>query len=442
MINFFKENKPFLICLFIFICITLPKMINHYPCCDEAQNFMVSYFMNFSNWFELCSFHGHTILWYLIMMPFSKLNIGYPYSILILNYLFILAALIIMWRKAPFDNIYKVIITFSYMMINYYAIVARCYSIGVLGLFIIAGLYKEQVKRPILYALVLGLTANTSAMAAITVIPFSLIFLYNMYSFRKDINKYKIFFSITILMLFATLFLFPFIKTSNYRYSEEEMLFFISSLKSFFMPYKASFIFILSYFFVIFYILFNKKEFKPKFFLITSSLIFWCFMLFVYKCFPYHRFFFFIFIILAMWIQNYSEKYNKISLIFVIAFIVILYTPYDISAWVGQKNTFEFGKTLKKTPSMYNDKIIVIPDYYIRYEIAPFLLLNNPKTKIFACEHFYNYAFNDAVDCEYKQNVSELVKQTDKDVYLFSNKIINEYKLIKSENNINIYKLN
>ena len=86
----------FIIIFIIFVFITFPKMINHIPNQDESQNYMVSYFLNIQNFKDALASHGHAILWYLLIMPFAKTGIFYPYSMLIINYICIFAALIVM----------------------------------------------------------------------------------------------------------------------------------------------------------------------------------------------------------------------------------------------------------------------------------------------------------------------------------------------------------
>ena len=141
--------------LVIFCIITIPQMLHHVPWFDEYWDWILTKDLTLANCVPLMRQNGHFMLWYLLVMPLSRLNFAYPYSLLWINWIFYFLAIWFMWKKAPFNDYAKVIITFSYISTNYLPIVARCYSIGVLFLFIIASLYREQTKRPILYSILL-----------------------------------------------------------------------------------------------------------------------------------------------------------------------------------------------------------------------------------------------------------------------------------------------
>lgn len=442
MTKFIENNKLFLICIILFIIITLPIMLSHHPISDEAQNFMVSYFLTPQNFAELISTNGHPAIWYLVMLPFAKYNICYPYSILIINYLFILSAIIIMWKNAPFDNIFKIIITFAYMNVSYFAVYARCYSIGILGLFLLASLYKTKYKKPLLYAFLLGMTANTSAMAAIPTIALASIFSYGLFFTEKELPAIKKIMSCVILILFAFVFLFPFIKYSVFSYSNEEIKYFILGMKNFFFPIKENFTFLISFLFVLYYLIFCSKDKTSKFFLLCSTILFMLFIAFIYKCFYYHRLFLLIFIIITIWLQNYTEKYTKLITVLVFSLTVIFYTPSHLNYWNGDKNIFDFGKLLKTDKLKYGNSVVVIPDYFFRYEIAPFLILNIPDIKIFGCTQYYDYRFLDGNNCDYNnKNIKELISTTKQDIYMFSKNKINNYIPTETYKDIYIYKL-
>ena len=148
-------------------------------------------------------------------MLFAKTGSFYPYDMLFINYAAFFAALILMWIKAPFSTALKIIITFSYISVTYFAVTARCYSIGILGLFIMAVLYKNQLKRPVLFSIAAGLTANTSAIAAIGASGLILPFLYNLIKNRKETGAKSIIISFFIL---AASFIFLIIPHTHLTY--------------------------------------------------------------------------------------------------------------------------------------------------------------------------------------------------------------------------------
>ena len=440
MLENLKQNKTFYISILLFLIITIPNMLMHIPHCDEAQNFMAAYFINFSNWTQITSFHGHPLIWYIILLPFSKTGFLYPYPMLILNYLFLIISLIIMWKKAPFDDVFKIIITFSFMMVSYFAIIGRCYTIGILGLFILAALYPQKHERPILYSVLLGLTANTSAMAAIPVIALSSIFMFDIYQKKKIVTEQNVVYCFFILLFFAIFFLYPFIITTNIHIDGINTFFNI--INKFFIPIKYNYVFLISYFFVFSYLLFVPKDIKSKTFLLSSTLILWLFFYFVYTGLDYHKFFFFIFIIITMWIQKSFEKCDKNSIIFILAFTIMMMTPYNIEYCHGNKSIYEFGKIIKKDAAKYQNSILSVPDFGMRYELAPFIIFNKNKIDLYGTMDFYNFRMDEAEGKDGIEKIKQFATEQDKPVYILTDREIEDLELYDKYKDLNIYKAN
>ena len=185
--NFLKKHYNLLlvvICFLIFIVITFKaNFLSHRMCWeDEAHFWTIVQNLNVVELFKLMKIEGHMLLWYLVVMPFAKLNIPYyPYPMVALNWLFCLGALIIMWKKAPFNPLIKAMIVLSPAFMKLYAVHARCYSIGVFFLFAACALYNERLKRPYLYFLMLFLAANTSFQALLCASALGVIFLFELY---------------------------------------------------------------------------------------------------------------------------------------------------------------------------------------------------------------------------------------------------------------------
>ena len=88
--------------LALFIILTLFILLNRIPWSDEANSYILSRF-SLSELFEITRMEGHTLLWYLIIKPFNNIN-WYPYPMLIINWLFMVFAMAIFWKKAPFNK--------------------------------------------------------------------------------------------------------------------------------------------------------------------------------------------------------------------------------------------------------------------------------------------------------------------------------------------------
>ena len=220
---------------FIFAIITFLIILIRVPFWDETHAFEIAR-LKLSEILYLTRIEGHNALWYLILKPFSNLNL-YPYSMLIINWFFGIGAIYVLWKKAPFSPIAKTLISFSVPFLQYYATVARCYSIGILFLFLICALYKDRFKKPILFALLIGLCANTSILAAIGVFFIGLLFLFDiLFEIKKQsFSKKDLVYVILIFFITAILLIAQFIG-NRAPDLEFEDLFFVSLLDFAFFP--------------------------------------------------------------------------------------------------------------------------------------------------------------------------------------------------------------
>ena len=414
-------------CLLLFLLITIPKMMNTVPNSDVVQNYMVSYFMTFDNFIDLLNSHGHAVLWYLLIMPFAKTGIFYPYAAFFINYAAFFAALILMWSRAPVNNWIKAAVTFSVMSVSSFAIYARCYSIGILGLFIMAALYKDQLKKPVWFSIVAGLTANTSAIAAIGASGLVLPFLYNMFKNRKEMGAKSIITSLLILSAFFFILVFP---HSSLSYSDSISL--TPLYKQIVLEFFSSVPFTVSYFTVLLFLIikpgrdYSLMDKQAVFFLIYTFAAMWIFMFFFYRCSIYHRYFFLIYIVIAMWMQNRFEAVNFKNIIFFSAFVLILLSNSAGELFYqGNRAVYEYGKQLKTDKMKYADSAVIFygfPDVHL-YNLAPFIIYKK-GISIYSGSAEYNYEM--LYPCPEIENMEEFIKNLKSPVYLFSDREIKD----------------
>ena len=141
------ENKLFIISILIYIIWSIFVISSRIPFFDETNAWNIAANCNFFELFEVAKHEGHLILWYLIIKPFASMDIGFPYSMFVINWIISFASVIVLWLFAPFDKWLKMFVTFS-MPIQMYTAYARCYSIGVFFLFIICAIYSKRFKHP------------------------------------------------------------------------------------------------------------------------------------------------------------------------------------------------------------------------------------------------------------------------------------------------------
>ena len=193
-----KDNVFFILVFLIFLFVTLPGVLAHLPNYDESNAWMVARNLDFSSYLGVMGVEGHGVIWFLLLMPFAKNNLFYPHSLILCNYLLFLISLIFFWRKSPFDNVIKLIFTFSFASLSYFSLFARCYSLTILALFLLTYYYENSTKRPILYSLLIAFAVNTSAMGLVGASAFTILFIINEKEYNiifSDFNFFILFFS-------------------------------------------------------------------------------------------------------------------------------------------------------------------------------------------------------------------------------------------------------
>ena len=338
MIKFFKNlfrdenvhkilnNTIVIISLLLFCVITIPKMFNHVPWPDESFAWSLAKDMNFSNFVQILHSEGHFIVWYLVILPFAKLHIFYPHAMLVMNWIFYFCALVIMWMKAPFGNVTKLIITFSWMSLNYFPIVARCYSIGVLGLFTLVSLYKYKTKQPILYSILLVFTAHTSLLATIAVFPLTLLFLYDIYKNISLLNKQRLILSALILGAGIFLWFLPFL----HGYDKSGILFeTVPDWRRIFDFFQAYHYINLFLFGVCLVLVFLSADKKIRCFITLTFLSFILFFSLIYPVCPQHSIFLFIYLILSYWLSPKLDVNKAVSIVFTMVFAFLMFFNHN-----------------------------------------------------------------------------------------------------------------
>ena len=316
--NFIQKYKNvfvalFFIILFAYITLLNPDMQNFNK--DELHAWNIAENLNIIEIIRLMRAEGHTFLWYLILKPFTyNQDIFFPWIIKFINWLFVFTGLVIFWFKAPQKLLFKILITFS-LPFTYLAVLGRCYGIGIFLFVCIAVLYKNKLSHPILFSILLFLTANTSFIAVFGVLGLSLCFLYDLI---KTNNKQNIIPIIIILLIPISLFIQwhnPVIPDYvDYSRSLFDAMFFhlFKEYNIIATPIVPAIIVISGIFICLNYFYANKRI---LFYVVSSFLLFYLFTIYIYASFNYHYQFMFILLCIYNWIylDTTSEYIDKKS---------------------------------------------------------------------------------------------------------------------------------
>lgn len=148
--------------LFAYMVCTAVLQFSHEPWRDEGQAWLIARDApDILTFFRLMGYEGTPALWHLILKGLNL--IGLPYeSMAVVHYFIIVSAVFIFLRFSKFPLLFKALMVFGYYFIFEYSVIARSYSLSVLLLFSIAALYQTRFEKPLLYAILIFLLANTN----------------------------------------------------------------------------------------------------------------------------------------------------------------------------------------------------------------------------------------------------------------------------------------
>ena len=380
------KNKLFIISMVIWIVATLFRMLNHIPWLDEAHAWTIVQDLSIVEIIKLMKIEGHTLIWYLMLMPFAKMNWGYPYVMQILNWIFCLGAIILLWKKAPFNNLVKFLITFSFPFFTVYPIIARCYSIGIFLLFLLTIMFKDKLKHPVIYSILLVLCANTSVMALFGATAFGILFLYDFFKEKCEIKNLII--PSIIFILGGSLILYL-LRGADSTYLAEfkgVSAFLNNVVWWYFIPTLAC---------IITSIFLMRKSKKALFFLgFTYLALAYC-SIFKYYGHYWNHYFYYIYLILATWLVSDRENLSKPLMV-----ILTLVSLFNISTYghlsdIVNKEIFSYQsqnifKTIVKDNNLQNSRIILDDVNYIGYVLKPYSNKKAFDLKSYCSEEAYS----------------------------------------------------
>lgn len=413
-----KNNKVFIISMIIWVVVSLFRMFNHIPWLDEAHAWTIVQELNLFEIIKLMKVEGHTLVWYLMLMPFAKLNWGYPYVMQFLNWIFCFGAVLLLWKKAPFNDLVKVLITFSFPFFTVYPIIARCYSIGIFLLFLLTILYKDKLKHPIIYSILLVLSANTSVMVLFASTAFGFLFLYDFFKNKCDLKQLII--SSLIFILGGSLILYMLLGNDPTYLGEFRGI--SAIIKGIEWWY-----FILA-FALTMVILFVVRQSKPSMFFIgtTYTLLSYCFI-FKYFGHYWNHYFYYIYLLIAVWLFfelgfKLDKDLNKILVISLCLISILNVNSYG--KLTKAMNYVVFSSNIQNilkviiNDKIFENKTIILDDVdYLGYALKPYSG-DKFSLKSYCYDSEYNYDIHQPLKntqwCQFVDNErSDLIQRYD-----------------------------
>ena len=214
-----NEEKIFVIGItLLYAIITAILAFHHENWRDENQVWLLCKNLSFLDLMKQLKYEGHPFLWFSIIYPFVRL--GASVKILnIISWIIMVCSTYIVLKRAPLNKLGKIAIILTFPMMYQYVIVARSYSLIVLLTVLICAFEKHKKEYPILYAVLLGLLANThiimiGLVGCITITFYIFELLFNRKNNTKEQNK-KLFIGLIIIVFFAILIVIQLSGASN-----------------------------------------------------------------------------------------------------------------------------------------------------------------------------------------------------------------------------------
>lgn len=433
-----KSNIFLVVVLVLFIVLTTIGVLHHEPWFDEAQAWLIAQDLNFIELLKYMKYEGHMFMWFLALMPSAKLHLIYPLPMLFTNVVFAWGAIFILLKKCPLNPILKVLITFSMPIAYQYAVIARPYAMGVFFLFALAALYKEKLERPILYAILITLCANTSSMALCGAAAFGIIFIYDYIKSKKEFWKTKEFYELCAIAIFCAAILgFQLLGADKqvdkyaafYLYTKDNFGFFFTSIfegvfSKFYDDMNCAYLCVIMLLLLPIFAFWRDK--KTLFFFYFNYVILSVIFLKVYNGYNWHHYFYFIYLIISMWIfdKTKSNIWHKVLIgLFTFALmiaVVATYYAYDEDI----KGTYTESKSVAdyiiKNDKYKNANIVFCDEH--SHSIVPYLKDNGITS--YNCEAKNKISFFDRRFYKQYQLDSNLLnpkyftKFEDKDTYV------------------------
>ncbi|MCM1335589.1 MAG: hypothetical protein NC084_11190 [Bacteroides sp.] len=155
-----KRGRMIWIVFLSYAILTLIGALTHEMWFDETQAWTIVRDNDLAGIMEILRSEGHPPLWYMILLPLTRMGLSCEVLPLISWFFSVASAALFLWR-APFGVGLKAAYVFSCGSLFFCSVISRVYCLIPFLLALIAIVYPKRRKHPILFGLLIGLLANT-----------------------------------------------------------------------------------------------------------------------------------------------------------------------------------------------------------------------------------------------------------------------------------------
>ncbi len=456
----FSKSKDFYSSVVLFIYIFCISFIayHHEAWGDEADSFLMVRDLSLFEIFSMIRYTGNGLTWYLLLYPFVKLGFGFEIQQIIHIFLASFIAFYFLF-KSPFNLFINTLIIFSYPFGYEYAIISRCYSLGIIFLLIATNNYFKRNTYPFCFYIPIILAIYTNLYATIIASWLFVFSIYKDYKNKNFNNKNKLYILITIISYFLFIILMypPSDGQLNDLVIGKKMSIIPNILKDILLslfcfpssnpPYFIGILFLLAevlyIFFVFFYFksifkLSNKENFYFSLFTYISLLLF---LLIIRSCGTRHSAHLFVTLILSFWlIKKASPKFtlakNKFYKYFI--FFVLPLSVFSTFSYyyLDFKYPFSNSKKIAKNINKLNINNTIYADNLF-LTMTSLVYLKNHKNFFYISQNrigshmTWDNKYNKALNTKFPQIIKRIKKiinnKQNKQIYFLSTKNIKRF---------------
>jgi hypothetical protein len=146
--------------LILYFAVTLSVTLAHAMWRDELQAWLVARDSgDLSQLFHNLHYEGHAALWYLLLMPLTRISPD-PVMMQLIHVAIATSTIALMLWRAPLSRLEQVLFPFGYFFFFEYAVKSRGYALGSLIVFLLCAFWTRRRRSPVVMALLLALMAN------------------------------------------------------------------------------------------------------------------------------------------------------------------------------------------------------------------------------------------------------------------------------------------
>ena len=157
-----KEKYIKLASFLLFIISAFIIGVHHEPWADEAQSWLIARDTNLRELFNIMAYEGSPVLWHIVLKLFIWCGLPYRY-LFVVPLLFSVLGVWLLIYKSKLPLAVRILLPFTYFIFYQYTIVARSYCLVLPCIELIVLNYRDRLKKPYLYGLLLILLSSICA---------------------------------------------------------------------------------------------------------------------------------------------------------------------------------------------------------------------------------------------------------------------------------------